>query len=195
MSFALSLQTAPIAEPVTLVEAKAHLRIDSDDEDTHLGALIQAAREYCEGVQHRAYLSQTWDIKLDAFPSGDCIEIPMAPLQSVTSITYIDGDGVTQTWDSANYNVLTAGLPPRIELGYGKSWPSTRAQRQAVTVRAVLGHADAGDVPHTVKHAMLLLIGHWYENRESQTVGTVTSSPLKHAVDALLGQDRAGGWF
>src|SRR5688572_25610126 len=110
MTFAgLVVQTPPAAEPVTTAEAKLHLRVTDSDDDTYIGSLITAARQKLENENGLAFINQTWDLTLDAFPDlGDVIKFPIHPLSSVTSITYKDTDGTTQTWSSSMY-VVDAG--------------------------------------------------------------------------------------
>lgn len=193
---ALSLVTAPAVEPITTAEAKAHLRVDSSDEDTRIGSLVTVAREYCEKVQQRAFVTQTWDLTLDEFPEDgkSCIQIPYPPLQSITSVTYLAADGASTAWDSANYVVDTKNQPGKIALAPDALWPTTESGRiNAVTIRFVAGYGAAAAVPERVKQAIYLLVGHWYANRESVVNGTISTELVM--VDALLGLDRVGGWF
>lgn len=189
---ALKLITAPTAEPVTLAEAKLHLRVDTTDEDTLITNMIQTAREYCEGFQNRAYLDQEWELVLDEFPAANHIEIPRPPLQSVVSLTYVDNTGASTVWDAANYIADTASEPGRLVLAYGKTWPSVTLQPAGgVKVRFKAGYpnTEVAKVSQKVKLAMLLLVGHWYEHREAVAVGTVARD-IEFAVEALLWQDR-----
>lgn len=185
---ALYLVTAVAQEPLSLGETKLHCRVEHADDDALLTALIIAAREYCETFTHRALAPQTWDLKLDDFPCGSEIPIvlPKPPATSVTSISYVDSNGDTQTWASSNY---TTEFPSgqwaekaRIVPAYSVSWPVTRSVINAVTVRFVCGYTTC---PESIKAAMKLLIGHWYGNREAVVVGTI-SGPLQQGVDALL---------
>ncbi len=99
---ALVLLTAPTEEPITLDEAKLHLRVEIDDDDTLILGMIKAAREYAEVVTHRRLITQTWRYYLDSWPEDkDYIEMPFPPLQSISSITYTDCDGVVYTWSVA----------------------------------------------------------------------------------------------
>lgn len=187
---ALFLVTAPTEEPVTLDEAKVHLRVDDTYEDALIWSLIVAASQHVETFTHRALCTQTWDDKRDGFPCGD-IWLPKPPVSAVTSITYVDTSGSTQTWASSDY---TTDLPTgpwarmaRITPGYNLSYPQTRCVLNAVTVRFVCGYGGAEAVPEPIKAAMKLLIGHWHMNREAINVGPgniVTPYPM--AVDALL---------
>lgn len=169
----LTLVTAPAAEPIDLAEAKLHLRVDHTDDDTLIDGLIVAARQYAEMVTRRALVTQTWDWKMDAYPASPFL-VPLPPLQSVTSITYTDTNGSAQSWATTEYDVdAPAGDFAdfgRIALGYGVSYPSTRGELNAVTIRFVAGYGLAAAVPQQIKQAMYLLIGHLYENRETVIV-------------------------
>lgn len=182
----LTLVTAPAAEPITLQEAKDHLRVDGADDDALISALITAARERIDGPYGwlgRAILTQTWDFYLDEFPAGTCIYLPLAPVQSVVSVTYTDPNGASQTF--ADY-ALGADLDsqPRLVLGWEKAWPATRAIAEAVKVRFIAGYATPAAVPAPIKAALLLTVGHLYENREAAVERALTETPM--GVDHLL---------
>ena len=178
---ALVRPTAPTLEPVTLDEAKTHCVITSTDDDTFIGNLITTAREKVESDTNRSLITQTWEQYLDCFPWNTpgawpaAILLEPAPLQSVTSLTYIDTDGATQTLtEGVDFTVDTKSEPARIVPFYGTSWPSTRAVPNAVTITIVTGFGDApSDVPERFKQAMKLLISHWNENREAIITGTM----------------------
>ena len=180
----LLLNAPPAAGPVTLAEAKLHCKIDDAADDALVGALIQAAREQAEHETGRALMPQTWDMLLDDFPSASAIELVKPPVSAITYIKYYDAAGVLQTFASADYALDASGLLPRVLLGYGKSWPSVRAQQNAVQIRIACGYADAAAVPGAIKQWMLLNIGHWYQNREAVNIGNiVTRMPF---IDGLL---------
>jgi len=188
---ALKLITPPASEPITLAEAKPHLRVDITDDDTLITNLIIAARQYCEKFQNRAYITQTWELWLDVWPEKDYITIPLPPLQSVVHVKYYGTDDTEYTMDTADYFVDTKSEPGRVALAYGKSWPTTTLRpANGVAVQFTAGYGDAASaVPETVKQAMYLLIGHWYENREATLAGTV-SREVEFAVHSLLWQER-----
>jgi uncharacterized phiE125 gp8 family phage protein len=176
----------PAEEPVSLVEAKTHLRVDHVDEDALIGSLIVAARQHVEERSGRALTTQTWVYRADAFPwAADAIRLPRPPLRSVTSIEYVGGDGATVTWGAANYRVDHASEPARISPAHGASWPTPQEVTNAVTITYTAGYGTAVDVPEAIRQAMLLLIGHWYANREAVVIGTITKA-MEFAVDALL---------
>lgn len=184
----LSLVTAPATEPLSLEEARAHLRVDVSDDDALISALIPASRQFVESYTGRKLVTQTWDYQLDGFPCG-AIVVPLAPVASVTSITYVGSDGTTQTWSASDYRTDVPAGPwaqrPRIEPAYGLSYPSTRGLLNSVTVRCVAGYGSATAVPEALKAAMKILIGQWYEQREPVVIGQ-TPFVVPFTIDALL---------
>lgn len=249
---ALKLITPPPFEPVSLAEAKLHLKQDDTADDALITALITGAREYCEGFQNRAYIEQTWDLWLDEFPYEDFIKVPKPPLQSVASVKYYDTANTEATFGTDDYFVDDKSNPGRVSLGYSEDWPTTTLRpANAVVVRFTAGYptysgtvdtngttvtwktgdkfstswpknktiiindvvyriasvtsdtvlvltATAGnqtgvafqahEVPAKVTQAMLLLIGHWYEQRQAATKDV--SKEIEFAVKALLGLER-----
>lgn len=191
---ALKLATAPVLEPISLAEAKDHLRIRTEDvtQDTYItNTLIPTARKVAEDWQHRAYITQTWDLYLDAFPSCGEIRLPRPPLQTVTSIVYTLADATTATVAAASYVVDAVSEPGRILLKDGYWWPGDVLQiGPSVKIRYVAGYGLTGaSVPIEMLRAMYLLIGHFHENRELLITGTI-SQPIGLALDTLLSLDR-----
>ena len=192
----LQLKTAPDVEPVSLAEMKNHLRVDSDItiDDTLIGSLIIAAREYVESFTARAVITQTWLMHLEAFPAKDYIVLPFGCLQSVTSIKTKDKDGVETTLTAATQYLVdnsdeTAG---RVTLPYAVSWPSLNPYPvNPITIEFICGYDPDGlsaqPVPESIKAAIKLLVGDLYENRESQVIGMGTISIIenKTAVNLL----------
>ena len=162
-------------------------------EDTLISGLITAARIFCEKFQNRAYVTQTWYLWLDDFPSKDYIEIPLPPMLAapVPVVTYYDTDDTVATFASTYYFVDTVSEPARIMLNYSETWPSTTLRpANAVCVEFTAGYgATAADVPQVVRQAMLLLVGHWHEQREAVLTGAI-SKEIEFAVKALLWLDR-----
>jgi len=190
---ALSLVSGPTSEPVRLDDVKRHVRVSDDvtDEDTLIGDLISTAVEYVENFIHRRLLSQTWELTLDGFPP--CIDLPFPPVSSVTSISYVDTAGDTQTLASTAYTTFLPTGPyapvARVFPAYGVQWPSTRDVPGAVTVRFVCGYGvHENSVPWSIKTAITLMVQHWYDvGRQPVVIGagnTVTSVPK--TVDDLL---------
>jgi uncharacterized phiE125 gp8 family phage protein len=182
--------TAPPAEePITLTEAKLHLRVDHADDDTLITSQIKTAREYCEDFQNRAFITQTIKLTLDEFP--DVICVPRPPLISVTSIKYIDENGQQQTLNSSVYKVDTESEPARIVPAYNQCWPGLRGDINSVEVIYQAGYGGAAAVPGKVISAMKLLLTHLYENREPVNIGNIVTE-LPMSVKSLLSLDRSG---
>ena len=155
--------SAPASEPITTAELKTHLKIDWNDEDSYLDALIQAAREMCEAYTNMSFFTQTYTVEFDDFPNGD-INLHKAPLQSITSVTYYDVDNAEQTLATSNYWADLNKLPARI---YFDDTPDTYDDRfNAVKVTMVSGWDDTANIPEAVKHAIKLQAAYMYENRE-----------------------------
>lgn len=178
----ISIATEPAVEPISLNEAKLHLRLEVSNtsppathpDDALITALIKASRRWCEKYQNRAYVTQTWDLYLDEFPEDDYIEIPMSPLQSLVSLSYKDGSGVLQVvsfldpsgtplFSTTEYIVDTARS--RLYLKNSGAWPTSLEEAQAVQIRFICGYGLAADVPEEVKSAILLKLSDLYENR------------------------------
>jgi uncharacterized phiE125 gp8 family phage protein len=134
------LVVPPVGEPITLQQAKDHLRLEHGLDDNSVPALVTAARQYVEEVCWRGLLRQTWELVLCGFP-WDCgfVELPRGNLASVESVSYVDLSGGTQTWNASNYSVDTGSVPGRVLPAWGTSWPSTRDQWDAVVIRYVVG--------------------------------------------------------
>ena len=164
-------------------------------EDALIKGLITAAREYCEGVTRRALASQTIEAYLNCFPRENRIELPRPPLQSVTSVKYKNSAGSEKTLaENTDYLVDAESNVGGLVLPYGKSWPSFTAYPvNPIKIRFIAGYFSENPIPKSIKQAMLLLIGHWYEHREAVISATV-SKEIEFAVKALLALWKAG-WF
>ncbi len=176
------LITSVSVEPVTVTEVKQHLRlVEESQEDGLLLNLISAAREYCEDFTRRAFAEQTIELLLDRFPTANAIELPCPPLRSVTSIKYKDIDGMETIFSTDDFLVDKDSEPGRVVLTSGAAWPVFTPYRSIpIRIRFVAGYEQ---LPLTLRQAMLLLIGHWYENREE--IGTATGE-MAFSVHALL---------
>lgn len=161
---------APAAEPITLAEAKAHLRVDASTEDTLITLLIGQAREEAESLTGRALVTQTWKLTLTAFPD-DSLQLKPSPLASVSEISYLDGDGVRQILANTEYQVITDELIGRVVPAYGKTWPACRVVDDSVRVSFVAGYGAAAAVPQSVKIWMLLAIALRFDNRAAVVMG------------------------
>jgi len=197
----MQLITPPAAEPVSLAEAKLHLRVDFDEDDALIQALISAARQAAEMLTQRQLVTARWRMVLDSFPGsglmgvpagqtftlpGHAILIPKSPLQSVVEIRYLDMAGVSQVMPSAHYTVDKACEPARITPVFGQIWPVALPQIGAVSVTFDAGYGSAADVPEGLKSWIKLRLGSLYAHREevaSMARGRIDPLPF---VDGLL---------
>jgi uncharacterized phiE125 gp8 family phage protein len=186
----LVLVAGPAVEPVTVVEAKAQARIDTDADDGLIAGYILTAREAAETFTRRKLYTQTWDYTIDGtWPTAKVngwyrprIILPLPPLQSVTHVKYYDTSGVEQTLDPSQYRVDPTSYEGRIDAAYGVVWPSVRDQMATITVRMVVGFSA---LPEAVRQAILLTVAHYYANRESVVTGTI-STEIPQSAQALL---------
>lgn len=163
---ALRKLTDATIEPVSLAEARAHLRAATTAEDALITSIITAARQACEDRLQRTLLQTDWELTLDAFPCA--IPLRMPSVMSVQSIQYVDEDGVTQTLSPSSYQVDDKSEPGWVVPAYGYAWPTTREQINAVTVGYRCGYGTtAAAVPGPIKSWILLMVGSLYENRET----------------------------
>lgn len=172
---------------VDLLTAKLHLRVDHDDEDSLISSLLATAEAHVESVTGRTLLKRQHTLSLHTFHvrCDGLILLPLPPLQSVDQIQYVDGNGDTRTLDPSAYQVDAYSTPARLLPAPGEYWPVVRTQFGAVTITYTAGYGDSGDdVPEPIRQAILLLLGHWFENREATGLGTM--SPVPIAVDSLL---------
>ena len=186
----LTLITAPALEPVSLAEAKLHLRVDGADEDALITSLIVAARRQAEHELGRALITQTWELTLDEFPAAD-IQLPMLSTLGIESVKYLDADGIEQTVAPADYALDAATTPGWVLLAADASWPGTYAGANAVKVRFTAGYGPAAaDVPANVVAYIKLQIGALYKHREAFAAGVQVAELPNRFTAALLDSER-----
>lgn len=181
---------APAEDPVTLTEAKAHLRVDGTGEDALIGALISAATQELDGwtgILGRALVTQTWAQGFDAF--ADKLRLPM-PAATIVSVTYVDTNGDTQTLAANQYELRQDALGSYVERAFDVSWPNIRSHPEAVRVKFTCG-TSAANVPAPLKAAILLRIGDLYANREA--VGMREGVAVNPTIQALVAPYRRIG--
>jgi uncharacterized phiE125 gp8 family phage protein len=180
-----TLKTAAVFEPVSLDDAKDHLRVSSDDEDALIAAYLSAARQWVEAYTGRSLCTQTWQIALGGF-TRDLWLPRAAPLQSITHVKYYDSDNVQQTWNSSNYFTPAFQEPTLLQPVDTATIPSVYCRPDAVQVEYITGYTSEA-CPEELKIAVLMLTAHFHENREAVIVGaTGTSSAETHmAVTSL----------
>lgn len=182
----LTLTTARTFDAVTLTEAKAHLRVDHDDEDDLIEALIDAAHEVVERETGIVLASSSWRLTLPDWPIN-FVDLRPGPLVSITSVQYYDANDSLQTLSSSYYRTLTDSMPGRLEWVENLTLPtlSTRDSLDVVRVTYVQGYATAADIPKALKQACLLLVGHYFEHREDAIAGTIIST-IPRAAASLM---------
>jgi uncharacterized phiE125 gp8 family phage protein len=196
---ALRIVTSPATELVSLDEAKAYARVDTADDDELIRGLVRAAREHIGRRLNRSFTLTTWELVLDAFPARE-LQLPVAPLNEVVSVGYVDGDGVEQVLPSVGYYVDDVSEPGWI-IPTADGWPATLCTANAVRVLFVAGYEPgvsggsggsegegAANVPDDVKTAAKILVAHWYDYREPIVPGQIADVPM--SVEQLLGPHR-----
>lgn len=183
--------TGPAATIISLAEAKKHCNAEAfNDDDSYITGLIAAADSHLDGPFGAVGIAneeQTWRITLPAVQGRDGVRLPVLPLVAVTAVTYLDKDEAEQTYALANLQWFSADQWAYVEPKKGQNWPAMSSERNALRITFIAG---AG-CPEEIKHAALMLVGHWYENREAVSVrDSVTEFPM--AVQTLIGRHRRG---
>lgn len=163
------LITANTTWAVTLLEARAHLDIDSDDtdDDSYIQGLIEAAQHFAEDYADLGLTEATWEYYLDKFPSGG-IDLWKWPVSSIESVKYTDGDGDTQTVTDTNYGTDLVNKPARIEPIDSYSWPDVRNAPNSVQIQYKTGFTSPATIPGDLNQALLLLVADYWSNREDK---------------------------
>ena len=175
----LQIVTPPAAEPITLSQAKAHLRVDGSDEDTYITSLIRIAREYAEHDASRAFATQTVKETFPAF--ADSFELARGPVVSVSSVKYLDSLAQQQTASTSLYYLDQSGLTAVLRLVPGQTWPTSSLRTGGIEITYVTGTWPSD--PTGALQFILLLIGTMYAARESDAERAMTRLPF---ADRLL---------
>lgn len=159
------IATAAASEPISLSEAKLHLKVESGEttDDNLISSLIVSARRHCEQYTNTQLISATWDVYFDKFE--DEMRIFKSPVTSISYVKYYNASNVLTTLDAANYVTDIVSEPARVTLAYGYQWPSEYDRTNAINIRFVSGYANAAAVPDDLKSGMLLYISYLYDNR------------------------------
>jgi uncharacterized phiE125 gp8 family phage protein len=187
--------TEPAVEPVTLAEAKAHLRVDVSDDDSLISAIVKAAREFVEEYLDRSLIHTQWTLRTDAFPFE--FELPRPPMAqagttTATVVTYTLETQATATLITAEYRVDRASTPGVIRTTYAGTWPGHLYDENAVSVTWWGGYGDDGtSVPAAIRSAILMMVSHLYEHRTA-VAPSMTEVPF--GVKALLDTHRWGSY-
>lgn len=160
----------PGTEPVSLGEARAHLRLDTTDTDAMIAGYVLAGRQYAENYTRRLLMQQTWETTFDfnwpQIGNEVRLDLPFSPVSQVSQVTYVDESGVTQTLSPTQY--LARGITgtnfPYIVPAYNVTWPTVRNIPETIRVRFVGGYGtNPGDVPEPIRHAILLHVELLYD--------------------------------
>lgn len=183
--FSIELDTAAGAVALSTADAKTHMRVTFNDDDTYIASLVKAATKQLQRDTGRALITQTWLGYLDAWLST--IWLPRPPAQSVTHLKYYDTSDVQQTLTvDEDYTVDLKSTPARIVPYYGNVWPTPRGKPAAIEIKWVCGYGDAAtDIEEDLGHALKLLVSHYYENREPVTIEGVPRDVQK-TYNALI---------
>lgn len=176
----------PADSPVSLAEAKANCRVDAQntDEDGLISSLISAATSMLDGysgILGRCLVTQTWEVTTDSVTR--CIRLPFPATDVVIEVR--DSSGGSDTVLASNYSLLQDERGSYVRFNDDYSYPSDLAEVAAVRIEVEAGYGDPADVPAAIRQAILLLVAHWFANREAVNVGNITSA-LPFAVDALI---------
>lgn len=192
----IQIITARPVDAVSLAEAKEQLRIEDTvfAHDAALRRYIKAAHNFAEKINGRCLVQTTFDYWLDRFPAGDFIELPKPPLQSVTSVSYTDWESSTSTLTAnTDYVVDSDSEPGRIVLAYDKTWPTDELHpKNPIKIRYVGGYTAGSspvdyreNIPEEIRIAILMLVGHWFNNREATIAGVNIQSVPMGVIDML----------
>lgn len=178
---------------VSLAEIKAGLSIHSSntDHDTELTSLEARASQILERHCNRAFIRRgSFVLTLDRFPDSNVIMVPRPPLVQVDSITYLDTDGNSQTWDSSKYYVGAASTPAKITPAINESWPTTQVRIEAVTITYTAGYGTTYEsVPAPIRQALILCIRSWFERHDpAGTIPAGAMSLLQQYHPGVLGE-------
>lgn len=171
--YSYKVVTAPTTEPVSLSEVKNHLKIDHNDEDNYLSALISAARQWCEEFLWRYLLNTEAELFINEFTKTIYVG---RGCNEITEIAYLDDDSVYQVIPNSNYYLDLHSQPAVIEFN-NYSLPVTTKKLNLLRIKIKAGFGDdASDIPAPIKSAILLIVGHLYENRQDEITGTIVSA-------------------
>jgi uncharacterized phiE125 gp8 family phage protein len=181
----LKMITGPTIEPISIDEAKAHLRVDGATEDALITSLILTSRLHIEAALGLALITQSWQMRLDRWPKSGEVRMPLRPLMTVDEVRVLDADGASTVVEADQYIADSDGNPGRL-VPTSAGWPIPGRAAAGIEIDLVAGYGPAAqDVPAPVRQALLLLVAHWYEHRDPIEIGTAGAA-IPAAVSRLL---------
>jgi uncharacterized phiE125 gp8 family phage protein len=187
----LVLTAGPEVEPVSVAEAKAHMRIDGTAEDILIGSLIVTSRLHVEAGIGLALVTQSWSWFLDAWPRSHILKLPLRPVQSIGAVRLYDESGAVTTAAADTYFLDGTAAPARLVRQGARAWPKPARVANGIEIAFTAGFGNAAaDVPEPIRHAILLLVAHWHEHRSPLEVGPLAQPP-PDMVEQLLKPYRA----
>jgi uncharacterized phiE125 gp8 family phage protein len=181
----LVMTSPPAAEPVTVADVKAHLRVDGSNEDILLASLLLTSRLHIETALSLALITQSWTLRLDRWPPRREIELPLTPLRSIDEVRVKDTSGTAHVVPAESYLVDLASRPARL-VWNNIAPPLPEVAANGIEIDMTAGFGPTGDsVPAPLKHAILMLAAHWYEHRDPAEIGT-EDARIPDAVSSLI---------
>ena len=181
----LKLLSGPAAEPVSIDEVKAHLRVDGNNEDALIASLVLTSRLHIETALGLAMMTQQWQLVLDTWPADAIVKLGIAPVQAINEVRVIDKDGAAIVVPSSSYTLEVTGRPARLVAG-DHAWPSPGRKAGGVQIDFTAGFGATPEaVPAPIRQALLLLVTHWYEHRDPIEIGAPATA-VPQAVSHLL---------
>lgn len=180
------LETPPLVEPVSLVDAKLHLKVDTDADDTLISNLIVTARQHIETMTQSVLINQTWRIYFDRWSPDNQMLLPVRPITSVILLKTFSDQDVPSTIDPSHYYADLVSSSPKLILRSSRTWAKPQRVANGIEIEVIAGFgSSASDVPHPLKQAVLILLAHWYENRQIECAG-LPAKDLGSALQSLL---------
>ncbi len=174
------LTTPPSVEPISLAEAKVHLRITHNDDDTYISALIISARRAVEQRYDISLLQQSWSVFVDDWPDVGIFDLPLFPVMSIADVKIYGDDDVAATLDPAHYYLDTVSRAARLVLRMGRIFPPPGRRANGIEIKLVAGFgATAASVPSTIKQALLITLSDWFANRGDEQSASLPISALE----------------
>ena len=186
MARSYSITTPAASYPITTAEAKAHLKVDISDDDTLIDNLIKAATQSAEDYTNRCFIATTLTMVGDTWK--DIYTLYKSPVSAVTKIQYYDTTNTQVVLSTSVYIVDNTSKPCRILLDEDQEFPDLADRKMAVEAIYVVGESEDGtEVSNLIKQAILLMVGHWYQNREAVVIGRIATE-IPMAAKMILDQ-------